>query len=266
MKDIFFLDTETQSNVINQHFTVTSEMIKLNTEMLQFLLLNDHSSYCYDTNFVQYHLENNWKQECDCEYVFYVMNKNRSELILSLFTLKKKNIHINCESMIWCFRIDLWMFILEDTEDFKETTNKLIICTLFWSVLKVKTVCIQNVNVTSVISFIYAEYENVFSEIEVRHLSAYEKHNHIINTNDENSSYKSLYNLSDKKLQVLQSYFNNILVKSWIQHFISSVRASVLFISKKDDDLWLCVDYYELNKITVKNHHSLLLISEILNW
>jgi len=31
---------------------------------------------------------------------FYVMNKNESELILSLFTLKKKNIYIDCELMI----------------------------------------------------------------------------------------------------------------------------------------------------------------------
>jgi len=35
--------------------------------------------------------------------------------------------------------------------------------------------------------------------------------------------------------------------------------------SQKNDDLQLCIDYYELNKITVKNCHSLLLINEILN-
>jgi hypothetical protein len=40
----------------------------------------------------------------------------------------------------------------------------------------------------------------------------------------------------------------------------------VLFTSKKDSSLWLCVNYCELNNITVKNHHSLLLISETLNW
>ena len=60
----------------------------------------------------------------------------------------------------------------------------------------------------------YVEYENVFFEVEMNHLSAYEKHNHIINTKNENSSYKSLYNLSDKELQVLQNYLNDILVKN----------------------------------------------------
>jgi len=73
---------------------------------------------------------------------------------------------------------------------------------------------IQSTDVVSVISFIYAEYENVFSEVEVRCLSAHKKHDYVIDTNDENSSYKSLYNLSDKELQVLQSYLNNILVKN----------------------------------------------------
>jgi len=57
MKDIFFLDTETQSHVISQHFTVVSKMIKLNAEMSQFLFLNDHFSYCYDAYFVQYHVK-----------------------------------------------------------------------------------------------------------------------------------------------------------------------------------------------------------------
>jgi len=99
----------------------------------------------------------------------------------------------------------------------------------------------------------------------VKCLSAHEKHNHVIDTNDENSLYKFLYNLSDKELQVLQSYLNNVLVKNQIQHSVNSAEASVLFVSKKDDNLQLCVDYHELNKTIVKNCHSLLLISEILN-
>ncbi len=55
-------------------------------------------------------------------------------------------------------------------------------------------------------------------------------------------------------------------MKGWIQHSVSPAGAPVLFTSKKDSSLWLCVDYCELNNITVKNHHSLLLISETLNW
>ena len=74
--------------------------------------------------------------------------------------------------------------------------------------------CINSANIASVISSVYADYEDVFSEIEMRHLPIHKKHNYIININDKNSSYKSLYNLSDKELQVLQSYLNNTLTKS----------------------------------------------------
>jgi len=34
---------------------------------------------------------------------------------------------------------------------------------------------------------------------------------------------------------------------------------------KENNNLYLCIDYQDLNKITVKNQHSLSLISEILN-
>jgi len=167
--------------------------------------------------------------------------------------------------MIWHFEINLQTFIFENAENFKETINRSVICTLFWFILKMKTVHIQNADVTFVIFSVYAKYKNVFSEIEMKHLSTHKKHDHVIDTNNENSSYKFLYNLSNKKLQVLQSYLNDILVKSWIQYFVNSVETLVLFVLKKDSSLQLCVDYYELNKIIVKNYHSLFLISEILN-
>jgi hypothetical protein len=40
---------------------------------------------------------------------------------------------------------------------------------------------------------------------------------------------------------------------------------SVLFIKKLEDELCFCVNYRDLNAITVKNRYSLLLISETLN-
>ena len=44
------------------------------------------------------------------------------------------------------------------------------------------------------------------------------------------------------------------------------MNASVLFVSKKDEDLRLCVNYWGLNCITIKNQHPLSLISETLDW
>ncbi len=42
-------------------------------------------------------------------------------------------------------------------------------------------------------------------------------------------------------------------------------NASILFIFKKNNSLHLCMNYQDLNKITVKNYHSLSLISETLD-
>ena len=81
--------------------------------------------------------------------------------------------------------------------------NESVICVFFRFVFKMKMMHIQSANVISVIFSVYTKYQNVFSEVEMKHLSAHEKHDHIIDINDKNSSYKSLYNLSDKELQVL---------------------------------------------------------------
>jgi len=55
------------------------------------------------------------------------------------------------------------------------------------------------------------------------------------------------------------------LNKEWIKHFVSSIDAFILFILKKNNSLHLCMNYQDLNKITVKNHHSLPLINETLD-
>jgi len=77
---------------------------------------------------------------------------------------------------------------------------------------------IQSTDVASVIFSIYAEYENVFFEVEVKCLFAHEKHNHVIDTNNENSLYKFLYNLSNKELQVLGNYLNILSITSILRY------------------------------------------------
>ncbi len=108
------------------------------------------------------------------------------------------------------------------------------------------------------------EYENVFLIKSADKLSLHEDHDHAIKITTE-SSYESLYNLSNTELATLRQYLDNVLVKEWIKHFINSTDASILFIFKKNDNLRLYVNYQDLNKITVKNRHSLSLISETLN-
>jgi hypothetical protein len=89
-----------------------------------------------------------------------------------------------------------------------------------WAVLKLLTVRLQGTATVSSIPQTYADYADVFSSLK-QNVSAHEKHDYVIDNNEKNPSHSLLYNLSDKKLQVLQSYLNDTLVKGWIQHSVS---------------------------------------------
>ena len=58
-----------------------------------------------------------------------------------------------------------------------------------------------------------------------------------------------MYNLSVKKLTVLQKYLNINLINKFIQPLQFSAKVLMLFIFKSDKGLQLCVDYYRLNAI-----------------
>ena len=68
------------------------------------------------------------------------------------------------------------------------------------------------------------------------------------------------------ELKVLDKYLIKALIKDWIQKFKSSADASVLFISRKSDELWFCIDYHALNIMMIKNCYSLSLINKLLDW
>ena len=74
---------------------------------------------------------------------------------------------------------------------------------------------------------------------------------------------QSIYSLSLQKLDALQEYLEENLQKEFIWESQSSAEYSILFVLKSDSSLRLCVDYWALNNITVKNSYSLLLISEL---
>ncbi len=97
-------------------------------------------------------------------------------------------------------------------------------------------------------------------------LSKLGRENHVIELQDDKeSSFMSLYNFSQNELTILRRYLDDTLVKDWIKHLVSFANASILFVSKSNDELRLCVDYKDLNAITIKNCHSLPLIMETLD-
>ena len=74
-----------------------------------------------------------------------------------------------------------------------------------------------------------------------------------------------IYNFSYKELEILQEYFNNSLEKGWIWPSKLLVGIPILFVLKQNGIIRLYIDYYSLNKVIIKNHYPLLLVSEMLD-
>ena len=67
------------------------------------------------------------------------------------------------------------------------------------------------------------------------------------------------------ELKTLCKYVNKNLETELIKHSLSAAVSLMMFVSKKNKTLRSVIDYRELNKITVKNQYSLLLITEVLD-
>ncbi|GJT43485.1 putative reverse transcriptase domain-containing protein [Tanacetum coccineum] len=74
---------------------------------------------------------------------------------------------------------------------------------------------------------------------------------------------KSLYRLAPSKMQELSRQLQELQDKSFIRPSHSSWGAPVLFVKKKDGSFRICIDYRELNKITIKNCYPLPRIDDL---
>ena len=127
--------------------------------------------------------------------------------------------------------------------------------------------CVNNSNAeSSALSEKIKNYKKMFFNENVEKFSFYEMQNHVIKLNDNDSSYELLYNLLTLKLKAFWEYLDNALTKRWIKHFINSAEVLILFVSKKNESFYLCVDYCVFNKVIIKNKHVLSLINETLNY
>ena len=97
-------------------------------------------------------------------------------------------------------------------------------------------------------------------------LPSHRPYDHIIPLiSDKELPKEPLYNMSCDELQVLQKYLKDHLSKGFICVSSSSAASSVIFIKKPEGELCLCVNYCDLNNLTVKNQYPLPLIQETLN-
>ncbi|GJX47392.1 retrovirus-related pol polyprotein from transposon TNT 1-94 [Tanacetum coccineum] len=73
------------------------------------------------------------------------------------------------------------------------------------------------------------------------------------------------YKLAPSEMQELSNHLQELADRGFIQPSTSPWGAPVLFVKKKDGSFRMCIDYRELNKLTVKNHYPLPRIDDLLD-
>ena len=74
---------------------------------------------------------------------------------------------------------------------------------------------------------------------------------------------KAPYRMSTLELKELQLQLEDLMKKGYIHPSVSPWGAPVLFIKKKDGMPILCIDFKQLNKVTVKNKYPLSRIDDL---
>jgi len=112
----------------------------------------------------------------------------------------------------------------------------------------------------------YHEFLEVFTEKEPTAPPPHRAHDHHIPLEEgKTPPYKPLRPLNEEKMKALKEYLEVNEKRGWIRASTSPAGAPIHFVKKKDGGLHLCVDYRQLNEITIKDRTPLPLIGESLD-
>ena len=76
-------------------------------------------------------------------------------------------------------------------------------------------------------------------------------------------SSKALYRMNILELNELKTLLKELIDKKYIRPSVSPWGAPVIFVKKKDRTMRLCIDYRQLNKMTIKNRYPLPRIDDL---
>ena len=69
--------------------------------------------------------------------------------------------------------------------------------------------------------------------------------------------------MTPAEMKELKTQLQELLDKGFIRPSVSPWGAPILFVKKKDGGIRLCIDYRELNKVTIKNRYPLSQIDDL---
>ena len=114
----------------------------------------------------------------------------------------------------------------------------------------------------------YSDYSDVFSAKNAAELPENIGMNeHAIKLEESKQPFFGpIYSLGPVELETYKTYIEINLANGFIRLSKSPVWVPILFDRKPDRSLHLCIDYWGLNNITIKNRFPLSLIGESLDW
>jgi len=109
----------------------------------------------------------------------------------------------------------------------------------------------------------YHEFLEVFTEMQpMAPLPHHTQDHHIPLEEGKTPPYEPRRPLNEEKMKALREYLETNEKRGWIRASTSPAGAPIHFVNKKDAGLRLCVDYRQLNEITIKDRTPLPLIGE----
>ena len=112
----------------------------------------------------------------------------------------------------------------------------------------------------------YSDFSDVFSAEEALVLPEQtDRNKHAIELEeDKEPPYRPIYSLGPVELKTLKTYIKTYLKTGFIRPSKSPTDVPILFDKKSDGSFCLCVYYWGLNNLTIKNQYPLPLIGESL--
>jgi len=110
----------------------------------------------------------------------------------------------------------------------------------------------------------YWWYKKLFEEKKAKMLAPRRTFDHAINLKDvAEPPWGPIYPMSAHQLNKLDKYLKGMLAEGKNAHSKSPYGAPILIVPKPDGSLWLCIDYRNLNKLTIQNKSPLPLMEEL---